>query len=168
MKRLIFLVVLALTMGGGNGWSQDATLEAATTEGMWLLSFQEALTKAKETSRPILARFEGSDWCGWCIRLNKEVFSQPEFQQYAATNLVLFSADFPRRKESPEPLQKQNERLAMEYDVRGFPTVLILDAMGRKLAETGYRPGGAAAYVVHLRQLIGKHKPSGAAMEQIP
>ncbi|NQT92016.1 MAG: hypothetical protein HQ559_04580, partial [Lentisphaerae bacterium] len=48
----------------------------------------------------------------------------------------------------------QNEALAKKYNVSGFPTVLLLDAKGKVLARTGYRKGGAAAYVKHIQELL--------------
>jgi len=125
---------------------------AETTE--WMTDFDAAQKKAAEKKLPILADFSGSDWCGWCIRLDKEVFSQKEFREYAKTGIVLFLADFPQRKKLPAKLVKQNERLSGKYAIKGFPTVLLLDAKGKVLARTGYQEGGAKAYVEHLKQLL--------------
>jgi protein disulfide-isomerase len=86
--------------------------------------------------------------------LDSEVFSQPEFKEYASKNLVLLLLDFPRRKPQSQSVTRQNESLAREFSVEGFPTVLILDAQGKELARTGYRSGGAAEYVKHLKSLI--------------
>ncbi len=122
----------------------------------WMNDFEAAKAKAKETGRAILADFSGSDWCGWCIKLDQEVFSQPAFQTYATENLVLFLADFPRRSKLPETTAKQNEALMERYQVEGFPTVLLLSAKGEVLGRTGYRKGGAAGYVQHLRELESK------------
>jgi len=130
--------------------------ETETIEMVWLTDFQEAQRVAAAEKRPILVDFSGSDWCGWCIRLDEEVFSQAAFQEYARKNLVLFVADFPRGKELPEKLQAQNEELAKKYGIRGFPTVLLLDAAGGVTAQTGYRAGGAEAYVTHLRDLLSE------------
>jgi len=120
----------------------------------WLTDFTKAKQEAAEKKLPILADFSGSDWCGWCIKLDKEVFSQKEFKAYAKDNVVLFLADFPRLKEQPAELKKQNEQLSKEYAVSGFPTVLLLDAAGKVIARTGYRKGGAGAYVEHLKDLL--------------
>jgi len=100
--------------------------------------------------------FSGSDWCGWCIRLDKEVFTQEAFRDFAKDGAVLFEADFPRQKEQPAKIKQQNHVLQHRYQVRGFPTVLLLDAEGNVLARTGYQRGGAEKYVEHLRALIAK------------
>lgn len=124
----------------------------AADEG-WMTDF-EAAKQAASTNRLILADFSGSDWCGWCMKLDKEVFSQPAFKAFAKEHLVLFLADFPRRKEQSATVQKQNEALSERYDIQGFPTVLLLDAGGNVVARTGYKPGGAEKYVEHLRELM--------------
>ncbi len=120
----------------------------------WLTDFQKAKQIAAEKKLPILADFSGSDWCGWCIKLEREVFSQAPFKEYAQDNLILFIADFPRHKQQAAELQKQNQALSSSYSIRGFPSVLLLDASGKQLARTGYQPGGAAAYVQHLKKLL--------------
>ena len=131
---------------------------AAQEEVAWLTDFEVAKKMATEKGRPILADFSGSDWCGWCIKLDNEVFSKPAFQAYAKDSLILFLADFPSRKKLPEATQKQNEALSKTYGIRGFPTVLILDAEGKVLAKTGYQRGGPEAYVAHLKELTGGEK----------
>ncbi len=131
-----------------------AALPAAASDNSWLTDFEKAKQEAAKTQRPILADFSGSDWCGWCIKLDKEVFSKAEFKAYAKDHLVLFVADFPRKQEQPDEIRKQNEGLSSTYRIPGFPTVLLLDASGKELARTGYKAGGAAAYVEHLKTLL--------------
>ena len=81
-------------------------------------------------------------------------FSQKEFKAYAKDNLVLFLADFPRNTEQPAALKEKNRELATQYGVRGFPTVLLLDAEGNVLARSGYQRGGPEAYVTHIKGLL--------------
>jgi protein disulfide-isomerase len=119
----------------------------------WLTDFGKAKEVAREKHVPILADFAGTDWCGWCIKLDGEVFSQDAFKAYAKTNLVLFLADYPRRKQLPAETVRQNAELSQQYGIEGFPTVLLLDANGKELARTGYRQGGSKVYVEHLKQL---------------
>ena len=127
---------------------------AAEGKEKWLTDFEKAKEVAAARKLPILADFSGSDWCGWCIRLDGEVFSKKAFKDYAAKKLVLFLADFPQSKKQPERTVAQNEALARKYGVQGFPTVLLLDASGKVLAQTGYRKGGAPGYVEHLKKLL--------------
>ena len=144
-----------------------AAAARATPEG-WLTDFEQARTRAKETGRPILVNFSGSDWCGWCIRLDKQVLQKPEFKTYAKDSLVLFNADFPRQTKLPENLARQNQTLAERYSVEGFPTVLLLNAKGRVIGRTGYRAGGPEAYVAHLRELIAKQASAPGKTEERP
>ena len=120
----------------------------------WLTDFEKAKNLAAEKGLPILADFSGSDWCGWCKKLDKEVFSQKAFRDYAKGNVVLFLADFPQSKTQSEAVVKQNQKLAKLYAVRGYPTVLVLDKGGKVLGKTGYRRGGAEAYVTYLKTVI--------------
>ncbi|MBN1672694.1 MAG: thioredoxin family protein [Kiritimatiellae bacterium] len=125
----------------------------AAGEG-WIQDFEKAKQLAREKNLPILADFSGSDWCGWCMRLDREVFSRADWQQWAKKNVVLFVADFPANTEQPRELADQNKRLMQTYEVKGFPTVLLLDAGGKVMARTGYRQGGPAAYVAHVESLL--------------
>jgi len=130
-----------------------AAAAARAGEG-WGTDFEAAKKEAAEKQRPILVDFSGSDWCGWCKKLDKEVFSTPEFQEYAKESLVLLLVDFPMRKEQPKEVAEQNKRLQEKYGIEGYPTVLLLDSTGKELARTGYRRGGGAAYVEHLKELL--------------
>lgn len=125
-------------------------------EGGWMTSLEDAKAEASKRQVPILVDFSGSDWCGWCIKLDKEVFSQKAFKEYADKNLVLLLADFPRKSKLPEKISAQNSKLAEQFNIEGFPTVLILNAQGKEMARTGYQPGGADAYVKHLKSLVEK------------
>lgn len=123
-------------------------------DSAWLTDFDAASRTASEKGLPLLVLFEGSDWCGWCIRLDKEVFSQKKFSEFAAEGLILFVADFPAREKLPENIMKQNAALKDKYGVKGFPTVILLDSKGSVVGTTGYRQGGAEAYVQHLKDLL--------------
>ncbi len=131
--------------------------KTAVTDVTWLTDFAAAKKLAAEKKLPILVNFSGSDWCEWCIRLDREVFEQQVFKTYAAGNLVLFMADFPRDKVLSPALQKQNEALAEQYGIEGrIPTILLLDAAGRVLATTGYEAGGPEKYVASLKAMLKK------------
>ncbi len=126
------------------------------TEKMWKTDFGKALKSAQKKQRPILMLFTGSDWCGWCIKLNKEVWSQPEFQDYADKHLVLFKADFPRKDYRTPEQKAQYEELAKKYKIGGYPTVILIDESENVIGQTGYKPGGAENYVKHLKKMLKK------------
>jgi len=137
----VFAVVLSLALGG-----------TARAEPSWETDFKKAQEQAKTDKKLLLVDFTGSDWCGWCIKLNREVFSKPEFKDYATKNLVLLEVDFPRAKVLPDSVRKQNQELASEYQVQGFPTVVVLDGEGHKVGELGYMEGGASAFIAELEK----------------
>ena len=122
----------------------------------WMTDFEAAQAKAKAENKPMLLDFTGSDWCGWCIKLDKEVFGKAAFKDYAAAELVLVELDFPRGKEQSAELKAQNEKLAKQYGIRGFPTILVLSPEGELIEKTGYQRGGAEAYVEHIKEILAK------------
>ncbi len=124
----------------------------------WETDFKLAKQRAKTENKALLVDFTGSDWCGWCIKLKKEVFDEPAFQEYAKKNLIMVELDFPRSKELPAAEKEQNEKLRQEYGVNGFPTIVLLNARGREVARTGYQEGGPEKYVEHVKELLKKKK----------
>ena len=131
-----------------------ATALRAQPKAGWTDRAAQALAEAKADKKLVLLNFTGSDWCVWCVRMDREVFSRPEFQSYAKDNLVLVELDYPERKRLPLETVKQNLALAEEYDVGSYPTLVVLNSRG-KVVKTfeGYQPGGAAALVRQLRTL---------------
>lgn len=104
------------------------------TTGEWLNNFDEAQQQAKADHKTILLNFSGSDWCAPCIKMRRDIFETPAFQDYASQKLVLVRADFPRNKKHQlEAAQKaHNEKLAEKYNPEGkFPLTLVLDANGK-------------------------------------
>jgi thioredoxin-related protein len=128
-----------------------STLRAADSD--WQSDPEKALADAKGSKKLVLMDFTGSDWCSWCIKLNKEVFSQPEFQQYAKDNLVLVALDFPRSKPQSADERARNEELAKKYRVQGFPTVVVLNSEGKQVGQLGYMRGGPAAFIEALKKI---------------
>lgn len=113
-----------------------------------------ALADAKASGKLVYACFSGSDWCGWCKRLEAEVLSKPEFVSAVADDFALVYIDSPSDKSLLSPkARKANPALVEKYEIPGFPTALIIDAEGKTTAQTGYRPGGPAAYASHLKSL---------------
>ena len=162
MRYLVFLII---TIGAVFLYSSitqkkvsesDRSLVAEEYSANWLTDLSVVQAKAKEEGKPILMDFTGSDWCGWCIKLKKEVFSKPDFIDYANEHLILMTVDFPNRKQQEESLKDQNNTLLDIYGVKAFPTIILVDAEGKVLGETGYRRGGPESYVEHLKSLLNK------------
>ncbi len=125
-----------------------SSLRAGEEETAWLTNYEQALQAASKEKRPVLVDFTGSDWCGWCIRLDKETFSQPEFLNFAKDHVVLLKVDLPQDKPQSDEVKKQNEALVQKFNVEGFPTLVLLGSDGREIArQGGYLPGGPAAMI---------------------
>lgn len=144
LPRILFtlaalLITPTLALAAGEGWSHDV---------------EASLAKAKAEGKHVIMDFTGSDWCGWCIRLNKEVFSHDEFKSQVPNDFVLVELDFPRDKSklTAETIA-QNKMWQEKLGIRGFPSIVLLTADGSAYAKTGYRPGGPDAYVKHLAEL---------------
>jgi len=138
--------------------SAEESQEQVDHDG-WNTDFERAKAKAKAEGKYMLVDFSGSDWCGWCVKLGKEVFSQNAFKAYAHENLVLMLVDFPRDKSKQSAdEQKQNQALAEEFGIQGFPTVYILDPDGTPIDKTGYQAGGSGAYVEYIKTVIADAK----------
>jgi protein disulfide-isomerase len=141
MVKLFRLVLVASLVCGGIVASSEAS------EG-WKTNYAAALEQATKENKMVLLDFTGSDWCGWCIKLQKDTFSKPEFQNFAEQSLILVELDFPRGKPQSDELKKQNEGLAEKYGVQGFPTLVLLDPQGKEAARNvGYLQGGPEAFI---------------------
>jgi thioredoxin-related protein len=104
----------------------------------WLGDFNMAKKEATEEHKLIVINFSGSDWCGPCIRLRKEILESSTFVDYASAHLVLVRADFPRQKKNQLSKEqvKLNEALADKYNSEGkFPFTLLVDENGKILKQ---------------------------------
>lgn len=119
----------------------------------WQLDVPKAQAKAKAEKKLVMLNFTGSDWCGWCIKLSKEVFSQPAFVEYAEKNLVAVEVDFPRKKPLSAAQKQANAALEQKYNVEGYPTIIVLNSDGKQVGELGYQPGGPKAFIAALEKL---------------
>jgi thioredoxin-related protein len=130
----------------------SAALSLARAEDLkWLTSLPDALKEAKEAKKAVMINFTGSDWCPWCVRMDKEVFNTPEFAKYAKENLVLVMLDYPRKKELAAELKKANAELKTKYEIKGFPTYILLSGDGKELdRQVGYLQGSLKAFAAKL------------------
>jgi thioredoxin-related protein len=119
----------------------------------WTEDYAKALEKAKTEKKNLLLDFTGSDWCGYCKLLDKEVFATAEFKSWAKDNVVLVKVDFPHSTPQTAKVKQQNSELKSQHPVNGYPTVVILDPEGKELAKkVGYHPGsGPTAYLEEFK-----------------
>ena len=151
-------LALALLCGMGPGCSPEPPETPAKLD--WITSLPQGLAKAKAENKLVLLHFTGSDWCPPCQALDRQVLSTANFKAYADTNLVLVEVDFPRKKEQPPALKQANEALQKQFNVGGFPTVILLDAGGKELSrQLGYGGARVADFIASLEKARNS-KPS--------
>lgn len=122
----------------------------------WLVDIDEAYNLSKKTGKPIMANFTGSDWCGWCKRLTKSVFSQEDFKSWADDNVVLLELDFPKRKQLPDVVRAQNQNLQRAFQVRGYPTVWLFDLNKNDSGQFDIAALGKSGYKKTVGEFTGE------------
>jgi thioredoxin-related protein len=148
VRKSIFLVAAAAC-----AIALSAVL-STPADSAWLTDYKKAQEEAKSANKLLLIDFTGSDWCGYCIQLDRAILSQPQFKDYATKNLVLMEVDFPRRKAQSIETRKQNAQLAEQYQIEGFPTLVVLDGDGKTVWRyEGYFPDGVNAFLAELNKL---------------
>ena len=152
MKTILFSTLLFIS----------SSLFSQVEKLTWHTDLVKAIEISTKEKKPLMLFFTGSDWCGWCIRLQNEVFKMPEFIEWANDNVVLVDIDFPnnKSKQSTE-LQQQNNLLQQQFSVQGYPTIHFVrpDKIDgktslTKLGNTGYRAGGPAAWISEANTYI--------------
>ena len=173
-KNLLMLLVCIFTMNavlakvpGTEGNESKKQIAEERKNGEWLLYVEDAYKVSKETGKPILANFTGSDWCGWCIRLKNEVFTTEVFKKWAKENVVLLELDFPRKTAQAEDLKAQNAGMQQAFKVGGYPTLWVFnldfDETTKQfninaLGKTGYVAGGAANWIAETNTILKQKK----------
>src|SRR5574343_11696 len=154
MKKILVIAFLTLT---------SMSIQAQE-ELTWNTDMSKATDISIKENKPMFLFFTGSDWCGWCIRLQKEVFKTPEFIKWAKENVVLVELDFPRKNEQTDAVKMQNAQLQQQLQVRGYPTVWFVSAVKTDegkvnltaLGSTGYVTGGHEKWLEGANQIIKK------------
>lgn len=142
--------------------------QAALSAGeKWLTSMEDAKNKARKEGKDILIDFSGSDWCGWCIKLEEEVFSTQAWADTGAQKYIMLLADFPNQKQLPKKQKEHNDKLKDEFMIQGYPSVFLLDADGAPYAKTGYQQGGPENYLAHLAGFAQRKDEKNELTKQI-
>lgn len=152
MKKIFIITLLVFS---------SITMQAQ--ELTWHTDVNKASELAIRNKKPLMLFFTGSDWCGWCIRLQTEVFKTPAFVKWASENVTLVELDFPRRKQLAPELAQQNRNLEQMFAIRGYPTVwfvtpaLVDGKMNfNRLGSTGYVAGGPDGWLPGANQILSK------------
>jgi thioredoxin-related protein len=130
----------------------------------WHTDVKEAIKISNKEKKPMLLFFTGSDWCGWCIRLQNEVLKTPEFTKWAKESVVLVELDYPRKSAQTDETKKQNAELQQAFSVQGYPTVHFAKASVNKegkvnfegIGSTGYVAGGPTAWLAVADPFVKK------------
>ena len=129
MKTLLLSILLigAAPLFAADGWQTD---------------YKAALEQAAKENKSVFLDFTGSDWCGYCIEFDKKALSNPTFKHFAKDNLVLVKVDYPKTKRLKAEIQAQNDSLKQQYNVHGFPTIILLSSEGKEIARNVGAPAG--------------------------
>lgn len=129
----LFIVVFLVIQ---TSFSQELVTNTNEIKLDWIATYKEALKKSKKEKKPVLIYFTGSDWCGPCKILDKELFHTERFKTLSDKNLVLLEVDIPRRRDLVAPdKMKENLYLQSKYRVKSFPTLMMVNHRGKKIAE---------------------------------
>jgi protein disulfide-isomerase len=156
MKTIAFLSIILFT--GFTAFAQKTAKE----DLVWHTDLNKAIELANKEKKPLMLFFTGSDWCGWCVKLQKEVFKQNEFKKWAEDNVILVEVDFPRANIQSEEVKAQNRNLQQQFGVRGYPTCWFVKADKLKdgkvnftqLGSKGYEAGGPMNWVNSATTII--------------
>lgn len=150
-----------------------ATSDTSTPAG-WTDDFSAAKKQAQDEGKDLFVVFSGSDWCGWCMRLEEDIFSKDGFVEEISETFVPVFIDMPNNKSLlSKKARKQNPMLAAQYGVDSFPTVLLMDSDGDVFAVSGYMQGGPDKYLDSVKKMTetGKNSPeykAKKALEKVP
>lgn len=129
----------------------------------WHTDVKEAIAIGNKENKPLLMFFTGSDWCGWCIRLQKEVLLTPEFNKWAKDKVILVELDFPRSVPQSAETKQQNAEIQRAFGVQGYPTVYFAKAATKDgivnfqgLGRTGYVAGGSGAWLEVADEILNQ------------
>ncbi|MBU3025406.1 thioredoxin family protein [Zobellia galactanivorans] len=143
MKKIIVLFFVALASSlSAQDWQEDYT---------------QALALSKADNKKMVLVFAGSDWCAPCIKLDKTIWQSEEFKKFAQNELILYKADFPRKKANQlsAELSAKNKELAEKFNHQGhFPLVVLLSEKEEVLGQTGYLKLSPKEYVAHLKSML--------------
>tara|TARA_Y100000992_G_scaffold62611_1_gene38418 strand:- start:137 stop:604 length:468 start_codon:yes stop_codon:yes gene_type:complete len=155
MKQFLLFIIIVLTQ----------TNNAQTVDLNWHTDLSKAVSISINEKKPIMLFFTGSDWCGWCMRLKKEVFNHEKFKIWSDDKIILVELDFPRRKKLEPNILNQNRELARIFGVSGYPTCWLVKPQilenskvnFLKLGKLGYVAGGTDKWISVAEKFLIKN-----------
>jgi len=129
----------------------DAVPASSTAELVWRTGLPGALRQAKAENKCVLLLFDGSDWCPASAALNRTVLSKDDFKAYAREKLLLVLVDFPKKLPQSDELKAANWKLSEEFNIRYYPTFVLLNSDGKKIGGTlGTQLASSKAFIDKL------------------
>ena len=155
MKQFLLFIIIALAQ----------TNNAQSVDLNWHTDLSKAVSISINEKKPIMLFFTGSDWCGWCMRLKKEVFNHEKFKIWSDDQIILVELDFPRRKKLEPNILNQNRELARIFGVSGYPTCWLVKPQilenskvnFLKLGKLGYVAGGTDKWISVAEKFLIKN-----------
>ncbi|MGC1203339.1 MAG: thioredoxin family protein [Flavobacteriaceae bacterium] len=153
MSRIQFIFFLSLVISMSSFSQEKLT---------WHTDMEKAIAIATKENKKMLLFFTGSDWCGWCKKLQNEVFKTSDFEKWANENVVLVELDFPKRTPQDINVRNQNSQLQQMFQVRGYPTIHFVKAEKKpdgktnlnNLGKTGFVRGGSSKWLTVANNII--------------
>ena len=136
MRRMPSLLAVALAVP-----LLAAPVHAAGSSGLKWQGWDAGLRAAAKTQRPVLVDVY-TDWCGWCRRMDRDVYAREDVREYLARRYVTVKLDAEAGDAaSYEGKAYKSSSLAGRFRVTGYPTTIFLRANGDHLVNVpGYVP----------------------------
>lgn len=158
IKSLSLACLLACGVASGlNAADQKSAHLHQTPELNWMTNYEQAKALAKKESKPLFLYFTGSDWCPWCMKMDREILSTTAFQKNIGDSVIFVKVDFPQKKQLDPATKAQNSALQKEFKVHGFPTVILLDSSLNLISKMGYEDGGGQLYAAKVQKAIADY-----------
>ena len=122
-------------------------------DGKWLQDYSQGLKLARLYNKPILLFFTGSDWCGYCEEMQKNIFKTEEFAK-KSKDYILVELDYPRTFELPDKIKLQNEVILNAFNIQGFPTVVVEKSNGMPIGGVGYNSQTVSEFFNTIEQSL--------------
>jgi len=148
MKKFAIYLLIALC-------GVTFTLSATPPNQSWSTDYAKAQNEAKAKKLPMFLLFTGSDWCPWCKKLDKDTLKTSKFNAFVKNKVVLVYLDFPQNTKLSQSVVEQNQTLAKQYNITGFPTIIITDASGKQTGKLNYAK--VNQFLPQLEKVLKKH-----------
>ena len=152
-------VVLALLFA-----SPASAAATGSTSGVRWRSWNEGLREAAASNRPVLVDVY-TDWCGWCRRMDRDVYARKDVEAYLSKRFVPIKLNAESRTSASYQGKAQTLRsIALRFGVSGYPTSVFLRPDGQHLGNMdGYIP--ADRFLLILRYIGDGHLDRGTTFE---